>query len=152
MSFCNKNVLITAVFCVMFSLKDTFEIKKRIPHFSHSKILVLDIFCRFLLHSEHECHTHIIEQLKKRVCSNWSGPLGPRRTSYLLQAKQTKVKLYIYIYRIYWPLIQSEYLACALPVVYTLLFICINLLTIKMNLPLFFMLVCIYMLHNHLGL
>lgn len=93
--FYNKNVLITAVFCVMFSLKDTFDIKKWIPHFSHSKILVLDIFCHFLLHSEHECHTHIIDQLKKRVCSNRSGPLGPRRTSYSLQAKQTKVKLVI---------------------------------------------------------
>jgi len=57
--------------------------------------LVVDIFCHFLLHSEHECHTPILEQLKKRVCSNRSGPLGPRRTSYSVQAKQTKVKLVI---------------------------------------------------------
>ncbi|XP_016309047.1 uncharacterized protein LOC107663353 [Sinocyclocheilus anshuiensis] len=41
---------------------------------------------------EHECHTNILEQLKKRVCSNQSGPWGPCRTSYSLQAKQTKME------------------------------------------------------------
>ncbi|XP_051542565.1 suppression of tumorigenicity 18 protein-like isoform X2 [Myxocyprinus asiaticus] len=41
---------------------------------------------------EHECHTHILEKLKKSVCSYRRGPRGPFRTSYSLQGEEIKME------------------------------------------------------------